>query len=68
MRRVVAHVVSDTVDLDHQPLAGTVEIHDKIADRMVIAEFDTERSLTKVLPQQAFRQGHLAALLASRCE
>jgi hypothetical protein len=61
---IVAHLVQDSVDLDHQSPACAVEVHDEIPDRVMIAELYAEWSLAEVAPQHTLGQRHLAALFA----
>jgi hypothetical protein len=57
--RLIAHVVTGSIDLDDQANRGAIEIDNAPADRMLISKFQSVRSFAENLPQEAFRQRHV---------
>jgi hypothetical protein len=61
--RLVAGTVALPVDFDNEPPLQTSKVHRHLTDRKLLSELQPFRSLSKNLPQQDFRQAHLAPQL-----
>jgi hypothetical protein len=59
--RPIATIMRFSIHLDGQPVTRTKKVQRIRPCRMLMAELQAGRALAQRLPQQHFRQGHLAA-------
>jgi hypothetical protein len=63
-RRPVAPLMSRAIDFDREPSVAAVEVENINSGGMLPPKLEPAWPLSKRLPEQHFRQGHLAAKLA----
>src|SRR5438552_2543775 len=57
--RLVAKAVPLSIHFDDEAPLKAGEVDSELSDRKLLPEFQAHRSLTKLLPQQHFREAHL---------
>jgi hypothetical protein len=60
---LIAHRVTFTIDLNHQPESWAVKIRDVRPNWVLTSEFESVWPLSKLLPQNAFGKGRRASQL-----